>query len=273
MEQLSIAIVSTLIGVVGTLAAVLLTKWLSEPTWMERLARDTALTAEEYSGLHPRWRQVVADVIVNMNHYTKDVASVIRKSNRADYDLLEVLARHTTGDLSVVDGNVNDPEIPGLPIRSRLRLVNLGVLAANRAVTKTRTVNRTENGPGGLLHILYMGPLVLRANNGANPSQYSLTGFPLTEEAMLLIALREAHPDPDYVKLIVSELEKQGHGVLIWNNIRSWEYHPNRDYIEGPVLGYRLIDSDWLGYSDASERRRKFAETRRTSKPRASARE
>ena len=230
-----------LVGLTVAIGTDLLTKWIGEPRWTSRLERSLTLRTYEFLALHPRWRQILSDIIVVPEKHPKAVVRLVSRMGQRDLRLLETLSRYVISSWIVRDHTqpTRHP-VPGLQVRDFIDLERLGILTNAEQGIHVNISKRTKitDRQGVTQHWLYTGDLVISVRSDDPRKELSLSVSPLTSVGKYLMELRKARSDTRYVDFVSRQIKKQDFAVSVWALTNIWTPAGQPRELWGPIQEY-----------------------------------
>ena len=230
-----------LIGLIVGVGTNVLNKWIGEPQWISRLERSLTLSTDEFLALHPRWRQIVSDIIVAPEKHPEAVVRLVDRLTKHDLHLLETLSPYVISNWIVRDDTLPTRHpVPGLKVRDFIDLEQLGILTNAEHGIRVNVGQRTKfrDRDGVVQHWLYAGDLVISVKNQDPRKDFSLTVTLLTEVGQYLVDLRKARADTKYVDFVSRQIKKQDFQVSVWALTNVWTPAGQPRELWGPIQEY-----------------------------------
>ena len=230
-----------LVGLTIGIGTQLLTQWVGEPHWMSRLERSLTLTTDEFLVLHPRWRQVVSDIIVAPKKYPKAVVRLVTRLTQRDLQLLESLSKYVVSGWIVRDETLPTRHpVPGLQVEDFIDLERLGILTNAEHGIRVNISQRTKfaDRHGVLQHWLNAGGLVISVKSEDPRKDFFLSVSPLTDVGRHLMNLRKADSDTKYIDYVSRKIKNQDFEVSVWALTNVWTPAGQPRELWGPIQKY-----------------------------------
>ena len=220
----------------------LVNMWISEPTWISRLERSLSLSTEEVMSLHPRWRQIVADIIVAPDKHTKEVVQLVGRMTARDLQLLEYLAGYAVNDWIVRDDSRQTRHsVPNITVGDFENMEHIGLLrnvehGIRVVVGRTVTNQRISGLPNWQERRLRVGDLMVFAMTEDANKELTFDVSKLTPEAKHLLNLRNARVGSRHLEFLCNQIKGQGFHAWVGSVTDAWVPITRAGHLKGGVF-------------------------------------